>query len=119
MICKLLSKYGKRICAGCSKITKRYTADGFCDKCDKTKPNASKVVEDLTLDQREKSTTELMKIQETKFTLRRTVPRKLCTLWSDIVTDVSLGMSDATRESEARRALKRYLMLKAVLIKPE
>ena len=50
--------------------------------------------------------------------LRRVVPKKLCTLWSDIITDVALGMSDATRESEARMALKRCLMLKAVLIKP-
>ena len=32
--------------------------------------------------------------------------------------DIALGMADATKESEARKALKRYLMLKAVLIKP-
>ena len=118
LICKVLRPYDKKICAGCNKITKRYTAEGFCDKCDEKKPIASKVAEDLTVDQREKSTTEFLKIQETKFVLRRTVPRKLYTLWSDIVTDIALGMSDATRESEARRALKRYLMLKAVLIKP-
>ena len=50
--------------------------------------------------------------------LRRTVPRKLYTLWSDLLTDIALGLADATKESEARRALKRYLMVKAVLIQP-
>ena len=73
---------------------------------------------DFTTSQREESTAEFMIIQETKFTLRRAVPRKLRTLWADIFTDISLGMADATKESEARKALKRYLMLKAVLIKP-
>ena len=46
------------------------------------------------------------------------MPRKLNTLWSDIMTDIALGMADATTESEAWLALKRYLMAKAVLIKP-
>ena len=32
--------------------------------------------------------------------------------------DIALGMADATRESKARKALNRYLMLKADLIKP-
>ena len=40
------------------------------------------------------------------------------TLWSDILTDIALGVADATKESQVRKALKRYLMLKAVLIKP-
>ena len=34
------------------------------------------------------------------------------------MTDIALGMADATKESEARRALRRYLMVKAVLIQP-
>ena len=59
-----------------------------------------------------------MSIQKTKFMLRRWVPRKLCTLWSDLLTDIALGMADASKESEALRALKRYLMVKAVLIQP-
>ena len=50
--------------------------------------------------------------------LRQTVPRKLLTLWSDLLTDVALGMADATKESEARIAMKRYFMLKAVLVQP-
>ena len=60
----------------------------------------------------------LMNVQKTKFTLRRAIPRKLRTLWSDLFTDIALSMADATKESEARKVLKRYLMLKAVLIKP-
>ena len=56
-------------------------------------------------------------MQKTKFTLRRAVPRKLRTLWSDLFTDIALSMADATKESEARKAL-RYLMLKAFLIIP-
>ena len=61
---------------------------------------------------------EFQSIQKKKFMLRRTVPRKLCTLWSDLLTDIALGMSDATKESEAWKVLRRYLMLKAVLIQP-
>ena len=73
---------------------------------------------DLTDIQRETFLEELKSIQKTKFTLRRTVPKKLSTLWSDLLTDIALGMADATKESEAWRALKKYLMLKAVLIQP-
>ena len=50
--------------------------------------------------------------------LRHTLPKKLCTLWSDLLTDIALGMVDATKESESWRAMKRYLMVKAVLIQP-
>ena len=102
LICKLLDQFDRKVCVGCNKITKRCTAKGFCDKCDEKKPNATKVVEDLTEGQRKKSTTELIAIQETKFVLRRTIAKKLCTLWSDIFTDAALRMCDATRESEAR-----------------
>ena len=96
----------------------QHTAHGYCDKCDKKRPAASKLTMDLTITQREKSQLDLMSIQETKFALRPVVPRKLCTLWSDLLTDVALGMADATKESEVRKALRRYLMLKAVLVKP-
>ena len=34
------------------------------------------------------------------------------------MTDIAIRLDRAGKESEARRALKRYLMLKAVLIKP-
>ena len=64
------------------------------------------------------STAELTTIQQTKFTLRHTVPGKLNTLLSDILTDLGVGMADATKESDARYVLKKYLMLNAVLIKP-
>ena len=74
-------------------------------------------MKDLTRDQREKSILEITSIQKTSFLLRRTIPRKLYTLWSDLLTDIALGMADATKESEARRAM-RYLMLKAVLVQP-
>ena len=60
----------------------------------------------------------MITIQKTNFRLRRVVPRKLYTLWSDLLTDIALGMADATKESEARKALKRYLMVKAVLVQP-
>ena len=60
----------------------------------------------------------MVSVQKTNFRLRRVVPRKLYTLWSDLLTDIALGMADATKESEVRKALKRYLMLKAVLIQP-
>ena len=59
-----------------------------------------------------------MRIQGTKFFLRRAIPRKLCTLWADLLTDIAMEMADATKESGAWRALRRYLMLKAVLITP-
>ena len=83
------------------------------------RPEATKIVNDLTALQRKESTADFLRIQEMKFVLRPSVPRKLCTLWSDILTDIALAMTDATTESEARKALRRYLMLKAVLIKPE
>ena len=79
---------------------------------------AGRIVRNLTGNQRKDSTAEMISIQKTNFRLRRTVPRKLYTLWSDLLTDIALGMADATKESEARRALKRYLMVKAVLIQP-
>ena len=50
--------------------------------------------------------------------LRRVVPRKLGTLGSDLLTDIALEMNDVKKESEVWRALKRYLMVKAVLIQP-
>ena len=118
LLCTWLDTFDWKVCANCNKITKRCTAEGSCDKCDVKRPDAHKVVQDLTAGQREMSMVELISIQETKFVLRRAVPRKLRTLWSDIMTDIALKMSDATKESEARGALKRYLMLKAVLIKP-
>ena len=34
------------------------------------------------------------------------------------MTDIALRMADATKESEVRKASRRYLMLKAVLVKP-
>ena len=36
----------------------------------------------------------------------------------ELVTDIALETVDATKESETRRAFKRYLILKADLIKP-
>ena len=36
----------------------------------------------------------------------------------DLLTDIALETVDATKESETRRAFKRYLILKADLIKP-
>ena len=73
---------------------------------------------DLSRSRRDESTEELISIQKTKFRLRRTIPKKLCTLWSDLLTDIALGMADASKESEARKALRRYLMVKAVLVQP-
>ena len=49
--------------------------------------------------------------------MRGAVPRKLRTLWSDILTDIALSMADGKMESVVRRTLRRYLMLKAVLVK--
>ena len=72
----------------------------------------------LTATQREESTAEFISIQETTFTLRRAVPMKLRTLWSDTLTDIALEIADATVESVVRHALRRYFMLKAVLVKP-
>ena len=117
-ICKLLESLDRKICVCCHKITKRCTEKGFCDKCDEKRPAASKITRNLTNCERKKSTAELTSIQEAKFLLRRAVPRKLNTLWSDLLKDISLGMVDATTESGARLDLKRYLMLKVVLIRP-
>ena len=118
MICKLLDSLDKKICINCSKIVKQCTEKGLCVNCDEKTPIAGKITRNLTAKQRENSTAELISIQETTFLLRRAVPRKLYTLWSDILTDIALGMADATNESDARKALKRYLKLKSVLIKP-
>ena len=118
LVSDLLETLGRKICITCNRITLRCTAEGFCDKCDEKRPVASKIVMDLTESQRHKSTEELKAIQKTKLRLRRTITRKLCTLWSDIMTDIALGMADASKESEPRRALRRYLMVKAVLIQP-
>ena len=104
LICDLLKSLDKKICSGCRTITKRFTALGLCNKCDKSRPSASKVILDLTTSQREESTARLMNIQETKFTLRRAVPRKLRTVCSDLFTDIALSMADATKESQARKA---------------
>ena len=78
-IYRLLDSMDKRICNECRRITKRYTAEGICDKCDKKRPAASGLIMDLTDSQREESWKELMCIQGTKFVLRRVIPRKLCT----------------------------------------
>ena len=118
LVDSFLRSLGRKVCVICNRITIRCTVDGFCDKCDKKRPMAGRIVRDLTRNQREKSTAEMISIQKTNFRLRRAVPRKLYTLWSDLLTDIALGMADATKESEARRALKRYLMVKAVLIQP-
>ena len=117
-ICHFLKSINRNICVTFNRITMRYTVEGFCDKCDKKRPAPSRLTRDLTINQREESELELTSIQETKFILRRVIPRKLCTLWSDILTDIALGMADATKESEAWNALRRYLMLKVVLTKP-
>ena len=90
----------------------------MCDKCDEKRPPTSKITRNLSVGQKDKLRAELTSIQQTKFSLRKTVPRKLNTLWSDIMTDISLGMAGATNETEAWHALKRYTMLKAVLIRP-
>ena len=116
LVDSFLRSLGRKICVICNRIKIRCTVDGFCDKCDKKRPMAGQIVRDLTRNQREKSTAEMLSIQKTNFRLRRIVPRKLYTLWSDLLTDIALGMADAKKESEARRALKRYLMVKAVLI---
>ena len=50
--------------------------------------------------------------------LRLTVPGKLSTLWSVLASDLALGMADATKESDAWRALKKYHMVKTILIQP-
>ena len=118
LICKLFEFLDRKVCVICNRITIRCTEKGLCDKCDEKKPAPGSIIRDLTPSQREKSTLELKEIQKTKFRLRRVVPRKLCTLWSDLVTDVALRMVDAKKKSEARKALRRYLMLKAVLIQP-
>ena len=39
-------------------------------------------------------------------------------IWSDLLGDIALGMANATKEIEAWGTLKRYLMVKAVLIQP-
>ena len=118
LVSKFLEPLDKKVCVACNKIVMRCTKKGFCTKCDKSRSNPSGITRDLTEDQRGKNMEELKVIQKTKFMLRRTVPRKLCTLWSDLLTDVAIGLADATKESEAWKALKRYLMLKAVLIQP-
>ena len=117
-ISEFLKSINRNICITCNRITMCYTAERLCEKCDKKRPAPSKLTQDMTTTRRQESDVELASIQEMKFTLRRVIPKKLCTLWSDILTDIALGMADATKESEARNALKRYLMLKAVLIKP-
>ena len=104
---RLLKPLNRNVCVNCNRITIRCTEKGYCEKCDKKTPRASKMTRDLTTTQRDKSTEEMLSIQTTKFMLRRTVPRKLCTLWSDLLTDIALGLADATNESEARKALKR------------
>ena len=118
LVVQLLKPLERKICVSCNRIVMRCTDKCFCDKCDEKRPAASRIIRDLTGSQRETSTTELLSIQKTKFMLRRTVPRKLCTLWSDLLTDITLEIVDAAKESEARRAFKRYLMLKAVLVQP-
>ena len=107
LICTFLKSRDRKICITCKRITKRYTAEGFCDKCDGNRPAATVVVMDLTSSERKDSTAKLLSLQSTTLTLRRAVPRKLRTLWSDILIDIALGVSDATKESQVRKALKR------------
>ena len=90
----------------------------MCFKCDKKRFVACSIACDFTGDQIEKLKLEVMSIQKTNFLFRRTVPRKLYRLWSDLLTDIALGMVDAKNKSEAWAALKRFLMVKAVLIQP-
>ena len=118
LVSNFLKPLDRRICVGCDKIYMRITEDGFCITCDKKRPAAKQITRDLSETQRERFVEELKSIQETKFMFRRTVPRKLCTLWSDLLTDIALGMADAAKETEAWKALRRYLMVKAVLIQP-
>ena len=118
MVSTFLEPLDRKVCVACNRIYMRCTDKGFCESCDKGRPVAKQITRDLTEIQREKSFEMLKSIQKTKFTLRRSVPRKLCTLWSDLLTDIALGMADASKESEALSALKRYLMVKAVLIQP-
>ena len=118
IVSSLLESLERRICLTCSRITKRCTAEGHCEKCDVKAPNPNKVTQELTQEQRSRWANDIMKIQQTKFMLRKTVPRRLCSVWSDIVTDISLSMVDAKTEKEALRAFRRYLMLKSVLITP-
>ena len=84
VVTKFWKPLDSKICVACNKITMRYTANGCCDKCDKKRPAAGKLTMDLTAIKRESSRVELMSIQETKFSLRAAIPRKLCTLWSDL-----------------------------------
>ena len=114
LICKFLEPFYMKICNVYYKIRKRATEMGLCGKCDENRSPSSKITRDLTVAQREMWTVELTKNQQTLFKLRRAVPRKLHTLWSDILTDIGLGMADAVKESDARCVLKRYLMLKAL-----
>ena len=53
-----------------------------------------------------------------QFTLVRAIPKKFCTQWVDLLTDIALEKMIDTMENEARRAFKRYQMVKATLIKP-
>ena len=118
MISTFLEPLERKICVACNRIFMRCTEKGFCESCDKSRPVARQIARDLTEIQRKNYIVALKSIQKTKFMLRRSVPRKLCTLWSDLLTDIAMGMADASKESEAWRALKRYLMVKAVLIQP-
>ena len=115
-VCKMLQTLDRRVCVICNRFTIFCTAQGFCDKCDEKRPAGTKIIKDPTENKIEKSKAELIQIQNTKFTLRRTVPKKLRTLSSDLLTDIAMGMADATKESDAWRVLRRYLMVKAVLI---
>ena len=118
MVSKFLEPLDRKVCVACNRIFMRCTEKGFCVNCDKSRPVARQITRDLTDIQRKNSFEVLKSIQKTKFMLRRTVPRKLCTLWSDLLTDIALGMADASKESEALRALERYLMVEAVLSQP-
>ena len=52
-----------------------------------------------------------------QFTLVRAIPKKFCTQWVDLLTDIALEkMIDTTMENEARRVFKRYRMVKASLM---
>ena len=72
LVDRLLQSLGRKVCIICTRITIRCTEKGFCDKCDKKRPVADKILNDLTRNQREKSTLEIISIQKTNFLLRRT-----------------------------------------------
>ena len=56
LVDNFLQSLGRKVCVICNRVTIRCTGDGFCDKCDRKRPMAGRIVRDLTRKQREKST---------------------------------------------------------------